>query len=221
MPLDADVHLVLCSFGRAGLAYVEADPAESDTSTTLNSVGTGIRCGGRNERGRGLVSGRVGCDGRARSRSARGHAAYGGTLASLMLTSQRRRCCRCGAPAGSAASSRCPAGISRVPTGWRGSSQSGWDRATGLAVRRTSSNSKIRRLGAETGSGRGLGELILDRSLAGSLFANRFLGEFSRLNLSRASMCALCRPKRLTLARWGAARPTAGNHTNDFCTSRG
>ena len=25
MPLDADVHLVLCSFGRAGLAYVEVD----------------------------------------------------------------------------------------------------------------------------------------------------------------------------------------------------
>ena len=113
-------------------------------------------------------------------------------MASLMLTSQRRRCCRCGAPAGSAASSRCPAGISRVPTGWRGSSRSGWDRATGLAVRRTSSNSKIRRLGAETGSGRGLGELILDRSLAGSLFANRFLGEFSRLNFP-ASKCALCR----------------------------
>jgi superfamily I DNA and/or RNA helicase len=34
-----------------------------------------------------------------------------------------------------------------------------------------------------------LEELILDRSLAGSLFAKRFLGEFSRLNsaTSRAS----------------------------------
>ena len=43
--------------------------------------------------------------------------------------------------------------------------------------------------GGETGSGRGLGELILDRWLAASLFANRFLGEFSRLNssTSRAS----------------------------------
>jgi hypothetical protein len=38
--------------------------------------------------------------------------------------------------------------------------------------------------GGETGCGRGWGELILDRSLAGSLFANRFLGEFSRLNSS-------------------------------------
>ena len=28
--LDADVHLVLCRFGRAGLAYVETDPAEAD-----------------------------------------------------------------------------------------------------------------------------------------------------------------------------------------------
>src|SRR5438045_2731763 len=38
--------------------------------------------------------------------------------------------------------------------------------------------------GGETGNGRGLGELILDRWLAASLFANRFLGEFSRLNSS-------------------------------------
>ena len=36
MPLDADVHLVLCSFGRAGLAYVEADPAELDASTVVH-----------------------------------------------------------------------------------------------------------------------------------------------------------------------------------------
>jgi hypothetical protein len=27
--LDADVHLVLCDFGRSGLAYVETDPAEA------------------------------------------------------------------------------------------------------------------------------------------------------------------------------------------------
>ena len=32
-----------------------------------------------------------------------------------------------------------------------------------------------------------MGELILDRSLAGSLFANRFLGEFSRLNSPASS----------------------------------
>ena len=38
MPLDADVHLVLCSFGRAGLAYVEADPAESDASTIVHNL---------------------------------------------------------------------------------------------------------------------------------------------------------------------------------------
>jgi hypothetical protein len=80
MPLDADVHLVLCSFGRAGLAYVEADPAESDASTIVRNLLYGrYGAGGRNERGRELVSGRVGCDGRrgTRSRSARGHGAYG------------------------------------------------------------------------------------------------------------------------------------------------
>ena len=38
MPLDADVHLVLCSFGRAGLAYIEADPAESDASTIVRNL---------------------------------------------------------------------------------------------------------------------------------------------------------------------------------------
>jgi hypothetical protein len=48
MPLDADVHLVLCSFGRGGLAYVEADPAESDASTIVRNLlsdNTGIHCG--------------------------------------------------------------------------------------------------------------------------------------------------------------------------------
>jgi hypothetical protein len=38
MHLDADVHLVLCSFGRAGLAYVEADPVESDASTIVRNL---------------------------------------------------------------------------------------------------------------------------------------------------------------------------------------
>jgi hypothetical protein len=38
MSLDTDVHLVLCSFGRAGLAYVEADPAEADASTIVRNL---------------------------------------------------------------------------------------------------------------------------------------------------------------------------------------
>jgi hypothetical protein len=38
MALDTDVHLVLCSFGRAGLAYVEADPTESDASTIVRNL---------------------------------------------------------------------------------------------------------------------------------------------------------------------------------------
>jgi ferric-dicitrate binding protein FerR (iron transport regulator) len=36
--LDADIHLVLCGFGRAGLAYVEADPAESDATTVVRNL---------------------------------------------------------------------------------------------------------------------------------------------------------------------------------------
>jgi hypothetical protein len=28
--LDTDIHLVLCDFGRSGLAYVETDPAEAE-----------------------------------------------------------------------------------------------------------------------------------------------------------------------------------------------
>ena len=63
-------------------------------------------------------------------------------------------------------------------------------------------------------------------SLAVSLFADRFLGKFSRLNISasRASlvpMCAPCRVGYLALARPRRARPTAGNSTNECCTSRG
>jgi hypothetical protein len=30
--LDADIHLVLCDFGRSGPAYVETDPAEADAT---------------------------------------------------------------------------------------------------------------------------------------------------------------------------------------------
>jgi hypothetical protein len=36
--LDADVHLVLCRFGRAGLAYVETDPAEADATTVIQNL---------------------------------------------------------------------------------------------------------------------------------------------------------------------------------------
>jgi hypothetical protein len=36
--LDADIHLVLCRFGRAGLAYVETDPAEADATTVVKNL---------------------------------------------------------------------------------------------------------------------------------------------------------------------------------------
>ena len=36
LSLDADIHLVLCRFGRAGLAYVETDPAEADATTVIH-----------------------------------------------------------------------------------------------------------------------------------------------------------------------------------------
>ena len=36
--LDADVHLVLCGFGRARLAYVETDPAEADAMTVVQNL---------------------------------------------------------------------------------------------------------------------------------------------------------------------------------------
>jgi hypothetical protein len=36
--LDADIHLVLCRFGRAGLAYVETDPAEADATTVIQNL---------------------------------------------------------------------------------------------------------------------------------------------------------------------------------------
>jgi hypothetical protein len=34
--LDADIHLVLCDFGRSGPAYVETDPAEADATVVQN-----------------------------------------------------------------------------------------------------------------------------------------------------------------------------------------
>ena len=36
--LDADINLVLCRFGRAGLAYVETDPAEADATTVVQNL---------------------------------------------------------------------------------------------------------------------------------------------------------------------------------------
>src|SRR6185295_1844082 len=36
--LDADIHLVLCRFGRAGLAYIETDPTEADATTVVQNL---------------------------------------------------------------------------------------------------------------------------------------------------------------------------------------
>ena len=36
--LDADMHLVLCDFGRAGFAYVETDPSEADATTVVRNL---------------------------------------------------------------------------------------------------------------------------------------------------------------------------------------
>jgi hypothetical protein len=36
--LNEDVHFVLCDFGRAGLAYVETDPAEGDATTVVRNL---------------------------------------------------------------------------------------------------------------------------------------------------------------------------------------
>ena len=36
--LDQDLHFVLCAFGRAGLAYVETDPAEADATTIVRAL---------------------------------------------------------------------------------------------------------------------------------------------------------------------------------------
>jgi hypothetical protein len=46
--LNEDLHLVLCDFGRAGLAYVETDPAEADATTVVQNLymaSTSGRCG--------------------------------------------------------------------------------------------------------------------------------------------------------------------------------
>src|SRR3954447_15464067 len=36
--LQEDLHFVLCDFGRAGLAYVETDPAEADATTIVQNL---------------------------------------------------------------------------------------------------------------------------------------------------------------------------------------
>jgi hypothetical protein len=36
--IDGDIHLVLCRFGRAGLAYLETDPAEADATTVVQNL---------------------------------------------------------------------------------------------------------------------------------------------------------------------------------------
>jgi hypothetical protein len=59
--LDADLHFVLCDFGRAGLAYVETDPAEAGATTVVQNLLHGQyerRCGSsrlmRTKVGRGM-----------------------------------------------------------------------------------------------------------------------------------------------------------------------
>jgi hypothetical protein len=36
--LNEDLHLVLCDFGGAGLAYIETDPAEADATTIVQNL---------------------------------------------------------------------------------------------------------------------------------------------------------------------------------------
>jgi hypothetical protein len=36
--IDADIHLVLCDFGKLGRAYVETDPDHADEATTVRSI---------------------------------------------------------------------------------------------------------------------------------------------------------------------------------------
>jgi hypothetical protein len=36
--LNEDLHFILCDFGRAGLAYVETDPAEGDATTVVQNL---------------------------------------------------------------------------------------------------------------------------------------------------------------------------------------
>jgi hypothetical protein len=46
--LHEDVHFVLCDFGRAGLAYIETDPADADATTIVQNLlngHTNARCG--------------------------------------------------------------------------------------------------------------------------------------------------------------------------------
>jgi hypothetical protein len=36
--VDGDIHLILCRFGRTGLAYIETDPAEADATTVVKNL---------------------------------------------------------------------------------------------------------------------------------------------------------------------------------------
>jgi hypothetical protein len=38
LPLERDLHFVLCDFGRSGQAYVETDPGEADASTIVRNL---------------------------------------------------------------------------------------------------------------------------------------------------------------------------------------
>ena len=67
--------------------------------------------------------------------------------------------------------------------------------------------------GGETGSGRGLGELILERSLVASFFANRLLGELSRLH-SSASRASLVHVRAMSsrISRTRGLEARSANH---------
>src|SRR3954471_15014204 len=71
--------------------------------------------------------------------------------------------------------------------------------------------------GGGAGSGRGLGEIIFGRSLVASFFANRLLGELSRLH-SSASRASLVHvrdmSRRMSRTRWLGAR--SANHCQSY-----
>jgi hypothetical protein len=108
----------------------------------------------------------------------------------MTFAESRSRCARrrwlpsCGKAATACASSTWSSGGGRcVPASLRGGNRYRSDGSPDWLKFKSGGS------GGETGCRRGWGELILDRSLARSLFANRFLGEFSRPNssTSRAS----------------------------------
>jgi hypothetical protein len=42
LPIDRDLHFVLCAFGRSGLAYVETNPTEADATTIVRALLRGL-----------------------------------------------------------------------------------------------------------------------------------------------------------------------------------